>query len=210
MRPQQNRRTRGRVNNNRRSPNPLTRNYESNGPDVKIRGNAQHIADKYATLARDSQASGDRIMAENYLQHAEHYMRIILSAQSQLAQAVIRDDATDDSDSTNLLKSSDGENLANNKQRDVTDDMPTEITFSAAFDNEFSSESEEKNIINRSRRPTRRRLSRKKELSCCTTSEEQTESVGTDIVEQDDTTTTNDKSYSESKKDSLLPCRKSV
>jgi len=91
MRPQQNRRMRGRSNNNNnnnrnRMPNPLTRNYESNGPDVRIRGNAQHIADKYTTLARDAQASGDRIMAENYLQHAEHYVRIILSAQPQMVQ----------------------------------------------------------------------------------------------------------------------------
>ena len=86
MRPvQQNRRMRGRGNNNnnnnnRKGPNPLSRNYESNGPDVKIRGNAQHIAEKYTTLARDAQASGDRVMAENYLQHAEHYNRIIMAA----------------------------------------------------------------------------------------------------------------------------------
>ena len=88
MRPQQqNRRMRGRSgggNNNRKSPNPLTRNYESNGPDVKIRGSAQQIAEKYAQLARDAQASGDRVMAENYLQHAEHYNRIIAAAQAQL------------------------------------------------------------------------------------------------------------------------------
>ena len=89
MRPaQQNRRMRGRGNNNnnnnnRKGPNPLTRNYESNGPDVKIRGNAQHIAEKYAALARDAQVSGDRVMAENYLQHAEHYNRIILAAMAQ-------------------------------------------------------------------------------------------------------------------------------
>ncbi|ENR66596.1 DUF4167 domain-containing protein [Brucella abortus] len=88
MRPaQQNRRMRGRGNNNnnnnRKGPNPLSRNYESNGPDVKIRGNAQHIAEKYSALARDAQASGDRVMAENYLQHAEHYNRIIMAAMAQ-------------------------------------------------------------------------------------------------------------------------------
>ena len=86
MRPQQqNRRMRGRngggSNNNRKGPNPLTRSYESNGPDVKIRGSAQQIAEKYAQLARDAQGSGDRVMAENYLQHAEHYNRIIAAAQ---------------------------------------------------------------------------------------------------------------------------------
>src|SRR5215475_7977007 len=85
MRPQQqNRRMRGRNNNNRKGPNPLTRNYESNGPDVKIRGSAQQIAEKYAALARYAQSSGDRVMAENYLQHAEHYNRIIAAAQAQM------------------------------------------------------------------------------------------------------------------------------
>ena len=77
MRPQQNRRMRNQ-NNNRKSPNPLSKNYESNGPDIKIRGTAQHIADKYMTLARDAQAASDHVMAENYLQHAEHYNRIYL------------------------------------------------------------------------------------------------------------------------------------
>jgi hypothetical protein len=72
-----------RGRNRSKGPNPLTRSYESNGPDVKIRGTAQHIADKYAQLARDAQASGDPVGAENYLQHAEHYYRIIAAAQEQ-------------------------------------------------------------------------------------------------------------------------------
>jgi len=86
MRPGQNKRMRGR-NNNRRGPNPLTRSYESNGPDVKIRGNAQHVAEKYLQLARDAHTSGDPVGAENYLQHAEHYFRIIASAQAAQQQA---------------------------------------------------------------------------------------------------------------------------
>jgi hypothetical protein len=76
---------RGR-NRNNKGPNPLTRSYESNGPDVKIRGTAQHIAEKYSQLARDAQASGDPVAAENYLQHAEHYFRIIAAAQEQLRE----------------------------------------------------------------------------------------------------------------------------
>ena len=80
MRPGQNKRMRGR-NNNRKGPNPLTRSYESNGPDVKIRGTAHHIAEKYLQLARDAQSSGDPVAAEGYLQHAEHYFRLIASAQ---------------------------------------------------------------------------------------------------------------------------------
>ena len=89
MRPGQNnnKRMRGnRPNNNRRGPNPLTRSYESNGPDVKIRGNAHHIAEKYLQLARDAHTGGDPVAAENYLQHAEHYFRLIATAQAaQLA-----------------------------------------------------------------------------------------------------------------------------
>jgi len=91
MRPgQQKQRGRGRNNggggnnNNRKGGNPLSRSYDSTGPDVKIRGTAQHIAEKYATLARDAQSVGDNVMAENYLQHAEHYNRIIAAAQARV------------------------------------------------------------------------------------------------------------------------------
>jgi len=82
----------------RKGSNPLTRTYDSSGPDVKIRGTAQHIAEKYAQLARDAQSSGDRVIAENYLQHAEHYNRIIASAQAQMQERFQRDDRNDYSD----------------------------------------------------------------------------------------------------------------
>lgn len=86
---QQNRRGRGR-NNNRKGGghhhNPLSRSFESNGPDVKIRGTPAHIAEKYIALARDAQSSGDPVLAENYLQHAEHYSRIIMAYREQLNQ----------------------------------------------------------------------------------------------------------------------------
>ena len=81
--PQQNRRNRGRGRNNNRSNNPLSRNYESNGPEVKIKGSAAHIAEKYMTLARDALSSGNTVTAENYFQHAEHYHRIIQAAQAK-------------------------------------------------------------------------------------------------------------------------------
>src|SRR5689334_18441780 len=88
MRNGQNKRMRGR---NRKGghhhQNPLSRMYESNGPDVKIRGTASHVAEKYLQLARDAQSSGDPIAAENYYQHAEHYFRLIAAAQEQLRQS---------------------------------------------------------------------------------------------------------------------------
>src|ERR1700748_1776739 len=86
---QNNKRMRNRNNNNnnnRRGQNPMTRAFESNGPDIKIRGTASHIAEKYLQLARDARSSGDPVAAENYYQHAEHYFRLIAAAQEQLRQ----------------------------------------------------------------------------------------------------------------------------
>jgi hypothetical protein len=88
MRNGQNKRMRGRNRGKggHHHQNPLSRVYESNGPDVKIRGTASHIAEKYVQLARDAQSSGDPVAAENYYQHAEHYFRLIAAAQEQLRQ----------------------------------------------------------------------------------------------------------------------------
>jgi Domain of unknown function (DUF4167) len=85
-----NKRMRGRNNNNhnnnRRNQNPMTRVFDSNGPDIKIRGTASHIAEKYVQLARDARGAGDPVAAENYYQHAEHYFRLIAAAQEQFRQ----------------------------------------------------------------------------------------------------------------------------
>jgi hypothetical protein len=90
---QNNKRMRNRNNNNtnnntnnRRGQNPMTRVFESNGPDIKIRGTASHVAEKYVQLARDARSSGDPVAAENYYQHAEHYFRLIAAAQEQFRQ----------------------------------------------------------------------------------------------------------------------------
>ena len=76
---------RGRNRGGNRRPNTPNRNqtYDSNGPDVRIRGNAYQVHEKYLSLARDASASGDRILAESYFQHAEHYYRIIASFQDE-------------------------------------------------------------------------------------------------------------------------------
>ena len=62
------------------------RTFDSSGPEIKIRGSASHVYEKYLQLARDANSGGDRVMAENYLQHAEHYYRIMAAQQAQLAQ----------------------------------------------------------------------------------------------------------------------------
>ncbi|HEX2147362.1 MAG TPA: DUF4167 domain-containing protein [Pseudorhizobium sp.] len=127
MRPgQQNKRGRGRGgsnnnnggggnNFNRKGGNPLTRTYDSSGPDVKIRGTAQHIAEKYSTLARDAQSAGDRVMAENYLQHAEHYYRIIAAAQAQMQERFQRDER-------NEFQDRDNQDIDDNETNDLDDE----------------------------------------------------------------------------------------
>ena len=77
-------RSRGR---GRRQQNPVNRSYDSNGPDVRVRGTASQVYEKYQALARDATSSGDRVMAENYQQHAEHYYRIMLSFQPAPGEA---------------------------------------------------------------------------------------------------------------------------
>ena len=73
-----NRRQRNRNGSNRRGGQQKMQVFDSNGPDVRIRGTAHQVTE-YLTLAKDAASSGDRTLAENYLQHAEHYQRIINS-----------------------------------------------------------------------------------------------------------------------------------
>ena len=80
-------RFRDRQTNRRREPNPLTRSYDSRGPDVRIRGSALHVAERYLQLARDANTASNPVAAENYLQHAEHYFRLIAAAQAAQFQA---------------------------------------------------------------------------------------------------------------------------
>jgi hypothetical protein len=82
MRPGPNKRSRGRNNGNnphhnrQRVPHRI-QTFESNGPNVKIRGNAYQVFERYVALAREATAIGDRIATENFFQHAEHYFRIM-------------------------------------------------------------------------------------------------------------------------------------
>jgi hypothetical protein len=71
----------GGSHNNSGGGNSVNRVYESNGPDVKVRGTAQTVAEKYMQLGRDAQSSGDNVMAESYFQFSEHYFRVMAAAQ---------------------------------------------------------------------------------------------------------------------------------
>ena len=84
-------------------PNPLTRSYDLHGPDVRIRGTALHVAERYLQLARDAHTGNNPVAAENYLQHAEHYFRLIAAAQAVQLQAQKGDvRATGESDPEDL------------------------------------------------------------------------------------------------------------
>src|SRR3984957_4072426 len=76
-------RFRDRQTNRRREANLLTRSYDSRGPDVRIRGTALHVAERYLQLARDANTANNPVAAENYLQHAEHYFRLMAVAQAE-------------------------------------------------------------------------------------------------------------------------------
>lgn len=77
--------TRRSRNSNRsgRRTNPRMQVFDSNGPDVRIRGNAMQVHEKYVGLARDAASSGDHVLAESYLQHAEHYQRVLNDVNGQ-------------------------------------------------------------------------------------------------------------------------------
>ena len=71
-------------NHNRSVANVMNRVFDSSGPEGKVRGTPQQIIEKYQQLTRDCQLSGDRVAAENFQQHAEHYMRLQAEAQREI------------------------------------------------------------------------------------------------------------------------------
>jgi hypothetical protein len=113
---------RGRPTNNDRGSNPLTRSYQSNGPDVKVRGTARVVAEKYLELAREAHVGNNPVAAENFLQHAEHYFRLIAAAQALQSRAANGGGhAPDDRDP---------DDLDNN---DVVDALPDRFASAAEF-----------------------------------------------------------------------------
>jgi hypothetical protein len=78
-------RSRSKSNRPRSIGNIINRVFDSSGPEGKVRGTPQQIIEKYQFLARDAQLSNDRVAAENFMQHAEHYTRMLAEAQRELA-----------------------------------------------------------------------------------------------------------------------------
>ena len=87
MRSSKNRsRSKGNRGGGRPSGNIVNRVFDSSGPEGKVRGTPQQIIDKYQTLARDAQLAGDRVAVENFLQHAEHYTRMLSEANREMEE----------------------------------------------------------------------------------------------------------------------------
>ncbi len=89
MRPSTKSRSRNKGGNRRQnnnSTNIVNRVFDSAGPEGKVRGTPQQIVEKYSQLARDAQLSGDRVAAESFMQHSEHYSRMLAAAQQEQAE----------------------------------------------------------------------------------------------------------------------------
>lgn len=98
---------------------PLNRNhvFDSNGPDLRIRGTAQQLFEKYLQLGRDATSSGDRVMGEGYFQHAEHYFRIVSAinqAAAQHQQQVVHQNGN---------QRRNGEEISSSEESDFTQDQ---------------------------------------------------------------------------------------
>lgn len=116
---------RGR-NQRRRQGVNINRAYDSNGPEVRIRGTANQIYDKYLALARDAASSGDRVKAENYLQHAEHYFRVIRAMQASQQQPLQQPETGDNFGDQPSLGGHDRERPRDMASADAADDQDSE------------------------------------------------------------------------------------
>ena len=87
--------------NNRRPGGNNGNNSESNGPSIKVRGSSKQIYEKYISLARDAQSSGDNVLQESYFQHAEHYARILIESGKFEKQESLSEDKNSSEQSSN-------------------------------------------------------------------------------------------------------------
>ena len=113
---------RNKNRNNGRRPNPgnvINRVFDSAGPEGKVRGTPQQIIDKYQSLAHDSQLSGDRVSAENFQQHSEHYSRILLEAQKEIAEKSVAQESVAE-ESISIKDKTRADNIKNEDLSDVS------------------------------------------------------------------------------------------
>lgn len=126
--------SRSRNKNNRRSnpTNVVNRVFDSSGPEGKVRGTPQQIIDKYQNLASDAMLSGDRINSENFLQHAEHYLRLLSEAQREINERREAQEVQRQQHNQNRQKPAPQEDIDENSEarqtldRDAADLFPAE------------------------------------------------------------------------------------
>ena len=129
--------TRNKNRNNGRRPNPgnvINRVFDSAGPEGKVRGTPQQIIDKYQSLAHDSHLSGDGVSAENFQQHSEHYARLLLEAQKEIAEKLASQE--------NLVE----ENTSNKEKRQPDSDENKDLSDVTSLKEEKVKVSLEQNI----------------------------------------------------------------
>ncbi len=125
-------RSRSKSNRQRSIGNIINRVFESSGPEGKVRGTPQQIIEKYLGLARDAQLSNDRVAEQNFLQHAEHYTRLLHEAQREMAQRQNNNQGNGNQNNGNQSNGNDGQDgngqpnvqqngNAENRQPEVSD-----------------------------------------------------------------------------------------
>ena len=171
---------RGR-NQRRRQGMNINRALDSNGPDVRIRGTANQIYDKYLALARDASSSGDRVKAENYLQHAEHYFRLIRSLQPPQQQQSQNDAVDADGEQPSITDNGEKTRRRENNNNDGA--VSAETASEDTSDDEKAPEAKANGADpeeNEQRRPKRRRPRRPvkgEDAASADTDEEKTEAA---------------------------------
>ena len=173
-------RSRPNRNNNRSLGNVINRVFDSSGPEGKVRGTPQQIIEKYNQLARDAQLSNDRVAAENFQQHAEHYLRLLGEAQREMDQRrdqqerenrerqAQRDKERQDrevvsvDDSSNLI----ADGFADTDDQPIVDSMPILDDMQPAQDHDAQpvDPTESADPADKSKKPRKPRAPRRKKL----------------------------------------------
>ncbi|HAL75972.1 MAG TPA: DUF4167 domain-containing protein [Rhodobacteraceae bacterium] len=119
-------RSRSKQNRNRSVGNVVNRVFDSSGPEGKVRGTPQQVIEKYNQLARDAQLSNDRVAAENFQQHAEHYLRLLSEAQRE------QDARREQQERENRERQAERDRERQERQEDASQTMSESSSFSTA------------------------------------------------------------------------------
>lgn len=157
-----------RRGNNNSGGNVMNRVFDSSGPEGKVRGTPQQIIDKYQALASDAQLAGDRIGHENFLQHAEHYARLLGQAQREMNERREAQEAQRQQNQQNNNQN----NQPNSEKDGFSGDQPD--VPSASGDDVFPTEANDSNLVEtpenapkpkRTRRPAKPKIESPAELA---------------------------------------------